>query len=226
MFLIRSISPRWYASVLMHWIFWSHEFSTVHVVYDGNLNWALTSNHLDSSSWISRGKIRGLGTEFDLDQSGVTGRLIAAGKGGNAKSHKPAELGFQENVCGNFRSVFSVICYQIYFGAIQQKSYLSRKRQTGVKWRKNIISGCCVTNTVEQLPSIFQLIDRAWSPALRFCCQWDSNYPKKRAYRISKINSLEPGKRWNISTSTTDTKALWSHRTTGNRLTVLAAKAC
>ena len=183
---------------------------TVHVVYDGNLNWTLTSNNLDwitsieplacstfhSSSWISRGKIRGLGTEFDLDQSGVTGRSISAGKGGNAKSHKPAELRFQEKVCGNFRSVFSVICYQIYFGAIQQKLYLSRKRQTGVKWRKNIISGCCVTNTVEQLPSIFQPIDRAWSPALRFCCQWDWNYPKKRAYRISKINSLEPGKRW------------------------------
>ena len=34
---------------------------------------------------------------------------------------------------------------------------LTSNKQTGVKWRKSITSGHCVTNTIEQLPSTLQL---------------------------------------------------------------------
>ena len=53
------------------------------VFYDGNINWALTSNHLDSIirfeplmchfiHHLGSFSGLGLGTESDLDQSGVT----------------------------------------------------------------------------------------------------------------------------------------------------------
>ena len=118
-------------------------------------------------SWISRGKIRGLGAEFDLDQSGVTGRSNRK-DWFHVKSHMPADLGFLRKWVGLLGPYFLQFAIGFILLPSNRSYILTRNKQMGVKWRKDIISGHCVTNTIEQLPSTLRLDRRPSSLALRF----------------------------------------------------------
>ena len=125
-------------------------------------------HHVSGASGIQSREIRGL----DLDQSGITGRSEKRGTGFHAKSHKPAELSFRTKWDFSVRILRNSVFFIRFILLPSSRIFiLTSNQQTGVKWRKNIISGHCVTNTIEQLPSTLQLNLGTSSPALRFCCR-------------------------------------------------------
>ena len=114
------------------------------------------SESLTSEQQVNRrGKFAGL----ILTNKESPGDRNKRGTGFHANSHKPASRqSWVWTTWWDFSArIFCNSVFSIRFILLSSNRIFISNKQTGVKWRKSITSGHCVTNTIEQLPSTLQL---------------------------------------------------------------------